>query len=749
MRRAGVPELLAPAGGPDAFLAATAAGADAVYVGLRRYSARAAATGFTMGELERACCLAHARGMRVYVAMNVLLREGEVAGAVAAALEALAVGADALIVTDMGLIAALRAACPGAELHLSTQAGAHSHAAALLAARELGVSRVTCGRELSVAEISQMGRAGVEIEAFVHGAICICYAGSCAFSALRRGRSANRGDCTQPCRASYALVDGEGRVLAGDPALAGGVGCGSDAGCRPVAPAGRHRAAGSGDKLLCPRDHLGIRHVAGLVRAGAAALKIEGRMKRPDYVYNVVGCYRAALDAVAAGEPLAGERLQQVEDRLARSFNRGFTSAYLDGARPDAALMSWERSCNQGLLVGRVVRRGRLEVDVALMRPVFAGDTLEIRSAPGEDAPADVPERWPMVPCPESAPAGSVITVRCKRKVEVGSAVHATRSARLVEEARAAVEGLRAEAGFPRREEEGPDPRSGRRRAGEAAAGATIEASHGATMPAPAPAGAAVFGEGRPDAVVLPAARFVALAETPEEAAALIDRGESERAAVHAWRLLDDLASWRPLLPRLTVILDEVMHDDEEAWVREVCVSARSVVCRNLGQIEVARELAAPFEVAAPVSAWNADAVRELARLGARRVWLPDELSTAELSAVARAVAGRVPLGARLTGACELMVCEHCVLTSEGPCDGVCRSCPRRAGERFLVGADGARLPVRVDARGRSRIFDAFPRDLTDELLALSAAGIEAFLVDAPAARAPIRLVHAMRAQLG
>ena len=404
-----LPELLAPAGSPDALRAAVAAGADAVYLGLGTWNARAANGGFSLADLRRGCMLAHAHGVRVYVTLNVYLHDDELDGAVALAASARSAGADAFIVADAGLCLRLHERMPDAELHLSTQAGVQDAGGALLAVRELGVSRVTCARELALDELDALCRAGVSVEAFCHGAICICYSGACSFSALTRPagspsnrrsrtsvrvaplsgqsarpgegggengrRSANRGDCTQPCRIAHALVDGEGRVLVGGP------------------------DALTGDRLLCPRDYCSIRHIPELVRAGVAALKIEGRMKNPDYVFNVVRCYRAALDAVATGHPLEGDALDELEAQLARSFNRGFTDAYLRG-RSGAGLMSLERSINQGVPVGRVVERRYQEAVVAFDRAVAAGDTLEIRSTPGPDAAPDVPKRWPMVPCP-------------------------------------------------------------------------------------------------------------------------------------------------------------------------------------------------------------------------------------------------------------------------------------------------------------------------------------------------------------
>lgn len=699
-----LPELLAPAGTPDALRAAVAAGADAVYAGLGAYSARAGNAGFSLAQLASACALAHAHGARVYVTLNACLHEGELAGAVDLAARAHAAGADAFIVADPGLALELRRAVPAAELHLSTQAGVQDAAAARLAARELGVSRVTCARELSLEELAALAAAGVEVEAFCHGAICICYSGACSFSAVRRGRSAMRGDCAQPCRMAYALEDASGRVLAG---------------VRPDEPDPRLRRQAAGDRLLCPRDYLSVGHVGELAAAGVAALKIEGRMKAPDYVYNVVRAYRAALDAVGAGcEPGA----RALTDQLARSFNRGFTDGYLRG-RTGSGLMSRERAINQGLCVGEVIERGHEWARIAFERAVEAGDTLEIRSTPAADAVRDVPTRWPQVACPQDVPVGSAVRLRCKRKVEVGSAVHVVRSVRAVEESARAIAALRDEearlsGGAAGQEVSAPSHRR-RKRAGVAKGDAG--------------AGSAVaLGAELTDA---PSAGEVAVAASCVSTTPCVPAVPCT-PVVFAHRLLEaDADAWEPLVPTLTVVLDEVARAASAARVEALCRRAAAVVCRNLSQIEAARAAGTAWEVAPPIPVWNARTVRWLAALGARRVWLPYELAADEMRAIAAAVpeVEVAPL-VQLEPHAQLMVTEHCLLTAEGPCArsaaeaaadataaephagadaprGCCRACPRRlasqAGDRVLVDADGARLPVRVDALGRTRIFDA------------------------------------------
>lgn len=713
------PELLAPAGTLDAFLAALDAGADAVYTGAGAFNARAAADDLTCEELAWACEVAHGMGARVYVTMNIFVRDDELGECVALARRVLDAGADALIVADLGLCRRLRREVPDVEIHLSTQAGVHAAAGAVLAAEQLGASRVTCGRELTVSEIGAMAATGVEIEAFCHGAICICYAGACSFSARRRGRSANRGDCTQPCRVPYQLVDGVGRRV----------------------------DARDGDLLLCPCDYLSAGHLDELVRSGVGALKIEGRMKNPDYVYNVVSCYREALDAAVArvnagesgaGSDAAGATAKAVR-RLARSFNRGFTDGYLTG-RTGANLMSWERSCNQGVRVGRVIDRRHEEVLVAFEDAVDAGDTLEVRFIPGPNTAKDAPKRWPMVPAPVDAAAGDSVWVRCKRKVEVGAQVNLVRSERLIDAARERVAALRAA---------GPDPASGRDdAAGHRAAERSLSKNQGASIRGEA-------GDAACDAAACDAesVRAVCIVDDPQAASDLLDgcypdallswrpQGLDVVPAVFEHRLLEaDADAWTRLVPALGVVLDEVSREGDARRQRDLCRRAAFVVCRNLTQVAYAREVGCAFEVASPVTAANGETVRELSRLGARCVWLPEEMGEERIEEISRTLSGGVRLAVWAHGEARLMVCEHCVLTAEGPCTETCLVCPRRLAPRLLVERDGSRLPVAVDALGRTRIFDETPLDLAHAVPRVISAGVTELVYDFTKLRSRVEL---------
>ncbi len=295
-------ELLAPAGSAACFHAAASAGADAVYLGLKSFNARRGADNFTEEELIQACAYARMRGMRVYVALNTVVLPGEVDEALRCACRAQRAGADALIVQDVGLAAEIARTLPDMRLHVSTQMNVHS-AAGVRAAADLGARRVTLARELSVAEIACLaGEAadlGIEVEVFAHGALCVCYSGQCLMSSMIGGRSANRGMCAQACRLPYELRD---------------------------ADAPGERLPAPGDYLLSPRDLCAIDLLRELADAGVASLKIEGRMKSPEYVASVASVYRSALDRLAAEHRDAERR------HVASSPDEGATSAEVGGA---------------------------------------------------------------------------------------------------------------------------------------------------------------------------------------------------------------------------------------------------------------------------------------------------------------------------------------------------------------------------------------------------------------------------------
>ncbi len=282
-------EVLAPAGGPEALKAAVYAGADAVYLGGPAFGARASARNFSREELKEAVSFCRQRGVRVHVTVNTLLRDGEMEQALEFVSFLCALPVDAVLVQDMGLFALLRERAPGLPLHCSTQMSLHTPLGVKLL-YEMGASRAVLSRELSLEETAEISRAcPIELESFVHGALCMSVSGQCYFSALLGGRSGNRGMCAQTCRLPFSAPGGTGHDLS-------------------------------------LKDLSFIREIGRLEKAGVCSAKIEGRMKRPEYVAAAVSACRRAVD----GEEIPPELIQNLEAVFSRS---GFTQGYLLGKR--------------------------------------------------------------------------------------------------------------------------------------------------------------------------------------------------------------------------------------------------------------------------------------------------------------------------------------------------------------------------------------------------------------------------------
>jgi putative protease len=358
-----IPELLAPAGNRDAFFAALAAGADAVYLGTADFNARRGADNFRLEDLRGLCDLAHLAGRRVYLTLNTAVRDEEFHDALETARQAWMAGVDAAIVHDLGLVSALARVLPALRLHASTQLNTHS-AEGVLALAALGVKRVTLARELSLQDVMALSMVGVETEAFAHGALCFCYSGQCLMSSMIGRRSANRGLCAQPCRLPWKLIDtSTGRAV--------------------KAP---------GDHLLSAADLCSLPVLPELVKSGVSSIKIEGRMKSASYVHTVVKTYRAALDALWVPDGVHTGTSCQVDGKgageapgisgLNEVYSRGFTTAYLEGERGNA-MMSYARPNNRGSAVGRVGALHGKFVGIDLSVPLNTGDVLEVWTTKG------------------------------------------------------------------------------------------------------------------------------------------------------------------------------------------------------------------------------------------------------------------------------------------------------------------------------------------------------------------------------
>ncbi len=334
-------EILAPAGGMRQVIAAVENGADAVYMGGSSFNARMNADNFTDEEMKEAIDYAHLRNVKVYVTMNTLYTDEEIPAAAECAGRYYEMGADALIIQDLGFGECIRKCYPDFPMHLSTQATVFNRGGVRKAA-ELGYSRVVPARELSLEEIRELTDTGTEIEIFVHGALCMCYSGQCQMSRIIGGRSGNRGMCAQPCRLQYQL-DGK---------------------------PGHH---------LSPKDLCQLSALPQLIEAGVSSFKIEGRMKSPEYVAVVTGMYRKYTDMYyETGRVEVSDADMQA---LMQIFSRnGFTHGYLHGT-PGKSLLSGDVPKHSGIPVGTVVSQPDAYgvLDIRADGPLKAGDGVEIR----------------------------------------------------------------------------------------------------------------------------------------------------------------------------------------------------------------------------------------------------------------------------------------------------------------------------------------------------------------------------------
>lgn len=345
-------ELLSPAGDWECALAAIENGADAIYFGLARgFNARHRAKNFDIEDLPELGQLLRSRGVRGYVTLNTLVFPSELT-AVAHHIEQIAEsGIDAVLVQDFGVAQLVRSICPELEIHASTQMSLTS-AETIVVAASLGLSRVVLARELSVAEIGKISaQTDMPLEVFIHGALCVAYSGQCLTSESLGGRSANRGQCAQACRLPYELVcDGEDRDL------------------------------GEVRYLLSPQDLAGYAAIPALIEAGVASVKIEGRLKTPEYVANITSHYRRSIEqAYRAGRVMLSD---QDRREMELSFSRGFTPGWLEG-NDHKRLVPGLDSAKRGIEIGRVAAIESQRIQVRLAAPIALGDGLAIDGGTG------------------------------------------------------------------------------------------------------------------------------------------------------------------------------------------------------------------------------------------------------------------------------------------------------------------------------------------------------------------------------
>lgn len=767
------PELLAPAGGPEPFYAALAAGADAIYCGMGSFNARRKADNFTDESFEAACRAAHLAGSRVYVTVNIVIKDEEMSEALSLVDRCWRLGADAFIIQDWGLFFEIRRLMPEVETHISTQANIHD-ARGTAWCKEAGADRVTLSRELSIDEVAIIHDAvDIELEVFSHGAICFCYSGVCLLSSFTsRGRSANRGMCAQPCRLPYELIDETGRSWS-----------------KP----GRERA-------LCPRDTCTADKLPRLLDAGAHALKLEGRMKAPDYVHSIVSAYRAQLDDILAGREISDETAQARYRQLKRCFNRDFTSEYQEGRSGDE-MMSYERSNNRGQIVGEVLgskplgntkglkpddkRRRAAWTKLRLSEPVGKGDLLELRHD-------DEFDQFLTAIAPEDARAGDIIECRTARPMPAGALVRLIRSQAALDAAEAALKRpvarkravdvrVVAHLGQPFTVELTciDDPTLSGRAEGfmvEAAKTRAVSAEdlveHVGRMGS-SPFEAVSFDiqldegcgmgfsavhkvraaacEALERAILAPYAERVnhlMVQSDPVCPADLNDLGEvcalvtslnaaaaaRKAGAARVYMTVDDLlaeglspasCSAEGVIPVLDEVSREADHERLDPWFTPGAPAAVGTI----SELALGAEIGSVVELRSCIPVHNVPCMRELAARGAHAAWLSPELTLAEIERIAPQ-RGEMTLGLMVLGVPRVMTSEHCILQVAGACIHDCANCRLRVRDFKLKNIDGRMLPVRTGLNGRSRLYDGVQLDATPQIPQLLRAGVTRFLVD-------------------
>lgn len=767
------PELLAPAGGPEPFYAALAAGADAIYCGMGAFNARRKADNFTDESFEAACRAAHLAGSRVYVTVNIVIKDEEMSEALSLVDRCWRLGADAFIIQDWGLFFEIRRLMPEVETHISTQANIHD-ARGTAWCKEAGADRVTLSRELSIDEIAIIHDAvDIELEVFSHGAICFCYSGVCLLSSFTsRGRSANRGMCAQPCRLPYELIDETGRSWS-----------------KP----GRERA-------LCPRDTCTADKLPRLLDAGAHALKLEGRMKAPDYVHSIVSAYRAQLDDILAGREISDETAQARYRQLKRCFNRDFTSEYQEGRSGDE-MMSYERSNNRGQIVGEVLgskplgntkglkpddkRRRAAWTKLRLSEPVGKGDLLELRHD-------DEFDQFLTAIAPEDARAGDIIECRTARPMPAGALVRLIRSQAALDAAEAALKRpvarkravdvrVVAHLGQPFAVELTciDDPTLSGRAEGfmvEAAKTRAVSADdlveHVGRMGS-SPFEAVSFDiqldegcgmgfsavhkvraaacEALERSILAPYAERVnhlMVQSDPVCPADLNDLGEvcalvtslnaaaaaRKAGAARVYMTVDDLlaeglspasCSAEGVIPVLDEVSRELDHERLDPWFTPGAPAAVGTI----SELALGAEIGSVVELRNCIPVHNVPCMRELAARGAHAAWLSPELTLAEIERIAPQ-RGEMTLGLMVLGVPRVMTSEHCILQVAGACIHDCANCRLRARDFKLKNIDGRMLPVRTGLNGRSHLYDGVQLDATPQIPQLLRAGVTRFLVD-------------------
>ena len=391
-------ELLSPAGSMDSLKAAVMAGCDAVYLGGTLFSARAFANNFTNDELVEAIKYCHLYGVKVYVTCNILVYEHEIPKFLEYIDFLHKISVDAILVQDLGMLDLIHQTYPNLEIHASTQMHIHNMDGVIMA-NKLGCKRVVLARETPIEVIEEIiKKTNVDIEVFAHGSLCVSYSGECLFSSLIGNRSGNRGSCVGSCRLPYKIVDNDGNRL------------------------------NDGDYPLSMKDLNSLENIGKLIDIGVTSLKIEGRMKSPEYVYVVTKIYREAIDSYYQnGKVIINNDLL---NKLQRLFSRGFTKGYLFHENMNNIINS-KRPNHQGIYIGKVIDYKNNYINVKLISDVSIGDGLRI-ILDKDDYGITLNEFYINKKLVKEAVTGDIISLKVNKHIPVNSKVLLTKDVSLI-----------------------------------------------------------------------------------------------------------------------------------------------------------------------------------------------------------------------------------------------------------------------------------------------------------------------------
>lgn len=628
-----LPELLAPAGSPRALEAAIEGGADAVYFGGLRHNARISAENFAPETLSQHVRLAHAHGVKMYQTLNTLATDRELGEVIEDARIAYEAGVDALIVADLGVAAAIHRALPDLPLHASTQASGHSVASAEQLAK-LGFSRMVCAREMSIDDLRRFTEnSPIEAEVFVHGALCVCHSGQCLFSSLVGGRSGNRGECAQPCRLPY-------------------------------------RTEGDNKYPLSLKDLSLARHIPELIDAGVASLKIEGRMKSPEYVLAVTSVFRTLLDKY---RPATRDEMNY----LASIFSRGgFTDGYFTkniGSHMLGVRSEQDKSITRSLPPFEgLTRAAALDFDARILR----GQPMTLTVSDGKrtvTVSGDVPEDAIKSPSEHSALlrnltklGGTPYTVgNATLELDSGLAIPVSKINALRRQALAELGGSERPA-LSEALDSTPAKPSGKRQKMRVA---RFASPHQIT-----PEAREYF-----DLIYLPLDNYAPIADGVVMPPVVFD---SERGAAA-----------------------ELLHKAAEAGAKHALVG-------NVGHVSLAAEAGLQIHGDFRLNVTSTATVAQLERLGIADTLLSPELTLPQI----RDIKGNT--GAVVYGRIPLMVLEKCI----GKDIADCADC--QTGKITLVDRMRVSFPVLREWQHRSTIYNSLPTYMADRADRLADAGI-------------------------